>query len=255
MVTTLVREYPGRAGGYSSYNRQATRSQSTRPTFGDGPPPRRSAICVRRGPSDPAVWPTAGLQVTRRRSWTRRPSVAEDGRFKRPCPNQPSRYLIQAAQRRQIVAWMRQPQAQFRAGWPQGIAPVGLPLIRTRPLGHTARHITSSLRDGSLSESAIRLVPDAATVVGSGGATHFLGERGGRPLSSTQETWVAQRPRVSGCSGQALVPLPSGPADSACRVGSAGRSPLLLRPRVLPRPARRRHADSWHHPTAHFKRG
>src|SRR5271157_2074029 len=43
MVTTLVREYPGRAGGYSSYNRQATRSQSTRPTFGDGPPPRRLA--------------------------------------------------------------------------------------------------------------------------------------------------------------------------------------------------------------------
>src|SRR5271157_953799 len=30
MVTTLVRDYPRRAGGYSSYNRQATRSQSAR---------------------------------------------------------------------------------------------------------------------------------------------------------------------------------------------------------------------------------
>src|SRR5208337_705713 len=54
-----------------------------------------------------------------------------------------------------------------RAGWPQGIAPLGLPRIRTCPFRHTALHIMNSLRDGSLSESAIRLVPDAATVVGS----------------------------------------------------------------------------------------
>ncbi len=142
-------------------------------------------------------------------------------------PNQPSRYLVRAAQRRQIVAWRRELQVapmatitaphssraaaadrsleapapghrdgtirspasyptramerpssevwcrpagarksgQFPAGWPQGIAPLGLPRIRTCHFRHTARHIMSSLRDGSLSESAIRLVPDAATVV------------------------------------------------------------------------------------------
>ncbi len=50
----------------------------------------------------------------------------------------------------------------FVAGWPQGIAPPGLPRIRTCPLGHTARHIMKSLRDGSLSESAPHLVPDSA---------------------------------------------------------------------------------------------
>ncbi len=33
------------------------------------------------------------------------------------------------------------------------------PRIRTCPLGHTARHIMNSLRDGSQSESALRLVP------------------------------------------------------------------------------------------------
>src|SRR5208337_2574850 len=54
-----------------------------------------------------------------------------------------------------------------RAGWPQGIAPLGLPQIRTCTFAHTAPHIMSSLRDGSLSESALRLVPDSATVVGS----------------------------------------------------------------------------------------
>ena len=54
-----------------------------------------------------------------------------------------------------------------QAGWPQGIAPLGLPRIRTCPFRHTALHIMSTLRDGSLSESAIRLVPDSATVVGS----------------------------------------------------------------------------------------
>src|SRR5208282_3064770 len=52
-----------------------------------------------------------------------------------------------------------------QAGWPQGIAPLGLPQIRTCTFAHTAPHIMSSLRDGSLSESALRLVPDAATVV------------------------------------------------------------------------------------------
>src|SRR5208282_2341693 len=56
---------------------------------------------------------------------------------------------------------------KFRAGWPQGIAPLGLPQIRTCTFAHTAPHIMNSLRDGSLSESAIRLVPDSATGVGS----------------------------------------------------------------------------------------
>src|SRR3954469_22352596 len=41
----------------------------------------------------------------------------------------------------------------FRAGWPRGIAPPGLPRIRTCPLGHTARHVMNSLRGGTLSES------------------------------------------------------------------------------------------------------
>src|SRR5208337_1682678 len=54
---------------------------------------------------------------------------------------------------------------EFRAGWPQGIASLGLPQIRTCTFAHTAPHIMSTLRDGSLSESALRLVPDAATVV------------------------------------------------------------------------------------------
>src|SRR5208337_3595423 len=43
---------------------------------------------VRRGSPDPAVRPAGGLQVTRRRSGTGRPAVAEDGRVRRPCPNQ-----------------------------------------------------------------------------------------------------------------------------------------------------------------------
>ena len=34
----------------------------------------------------------------------------------------------------------------------------------------------------------------------------------------------------------------------------AGRSPQLSRPRVLRRPARRRHADSWYHPATHLQR-
>src|SRR5208337_1902407 len=49
-----------------------------------------------------------------------------------------------------------------RAGWPQGIAPLGLPRIRTCPLRHTALHIMSSLRGGTLSESAVRLAPSIA---------------------------------------------------------------------------------------------
>ena len=46
------------------------------------------------------------------------------------------------------------PVSGFRAGWPQGIAPLGLPRIRTCTFAHTAPHIMSTLRDGSLSESA-----------------------------------------------------------------------------------------------------
>jgi len=42
---------------------------------------------------------------------------------------------------------------EFRAGWPRGIAPPELPLIRTCPFRHTARHIMSSLRGGTLSGS------------------------------------------------------------------------------------------------------
>jgi hypothetical protein len=44
-----------------------------------------------------------------------------------------------------------------------GSNPLGLPQIRTCTFAHTGRHIMSSLRDGSLSESALRLAPDAAT--------------------------------------------------------------------------------------------
>src|SRR5271157_558853 len=111
MVTTLVRDYPRRAEGYSSYNRQATRSQSPRPTFGEDLPTPPFGDPVRRRPPDPAVRPTVGPQVTRRRSGTGRPVVAEDGRVRRPCPNQPSRYLVQTAERRRIVAWRREPQS------------------------------------------------------------------------------------------------------------------------------------------------
>src|SRR5208337_419836 len=65
------------------------------------------------------------------------------------------------------TAVRRSSASEFRAGWPQGIAPLGLPQIRTCTFAHTAPHIMNSLRDGSLSESAIRLVPDSATGVGS----------------------------------------------------------------------------------------
>ena len=41
---------------------------------------------VRRGSPDPAVWPTEGLQVTRRRPGTGRPSVVEDRRVRRSLP-------------------------------------------------------------------------------------------------------------------------------------------------------------------------
>ena len=73
-------------------------------------------------------------------------------------PARPSR----VPSRRDGGGW---PALEQRAGWPQGIAPLGLPQIRTCTFAHTAPHIMSSLRDGSLSESALRLVPDAATVV------------------------------------------------------------------------------------------
>jgi len=55
---------------------------------------------------------------------------------------------------------------EFWAGWPQGIAPLGLPQIRTCPLGHTARHIMNSLRDGTpsgpLGEAGAETVPASA---------------------------------------------------------------------------------------------
>ena len=43
---------------------------------------------VRRGSPDPAVRLIAGLHVTRRRSGTGRPTVAEDGGSEDHCPNQ-----------------------------------------------------------------------------------------------------------------------------------------------------------------------
>ena len=36
--------------------------------------------------------------------------------------------------------------SELRAGWPQGIAPPGLPRIRTCPIGHTARHVMNTNR-------------------------------------------------------------------------------------------------------------
>jgi len=44
---------------------------------------------VRRGFPHSVVRTTGGLQVTGQRSGTGRPSVAEDGRVRRRCPNQP----------------------------------------------------------------------------------------------------------------------------------------------------------------------
>src|SRR5271157_5000527 len=55
---------------------------------------------------------------------------------------------------------------RFRAGWPQGIAPLGLPQIRTCPFRHTAPHIMNALRDGTLSGS--QPVVGADTVPASG---------------------------------------------------------------------------------------
>src|SRR5208282_5296906 len=55
---------------------------------------------------------------------------------------------------------------EFRAGWPQGIAPLGLPQIRTCPFRHTAPHIMNALRDGTLSGS--QPVVGADTVPASG---------------------------------------------------------------------------------------
>ena len=53
-----------------------------------------------------------------------------------------------------------------QAGWPRGIAPRGLPRIRTCPFRHTAPHIMSSLRGGTLSGS--QPVGGADTVPASG---------------------------------------------------------------------------------------
>src|SRR5271157_1106581 len=97
---------------------------------------------VRRGSPDPTVRPTGGLQVTRRRSGTGRPAVAEDGRVRRPLP-EPAFEAPDSGR-----AAVSVPGTQFRAGWPQGIAPLGLPRIRTCPFRHTALHIMNSLRDG-----------------------------------------------------------------------------------------------------------
>src|SRR5271157_4778916 len=86
---------------------------------------------------------------------------AGPGRYKDGAQSTPVKIIEQAIadpdMRQRLVG-------EFRAGWPQGIAPLGLPQIRTCTFAHTAPHIMSSLRDGSLSESALRLVPDAATV-------------------------------------------------------------------------------------------
>jgi len=51
-------------------------------------------------------------------------------------------------------------------GRPQGIAPLGLPQIRTCPLGHTARHVMSSLRGGTLSGSQPVVEADTAPARG-----------------------------------------------------------------------------------------
>jgi hypothetical protein len=53
-----------------------------------------------------------------------------------------------------------------RAGSPQGITPPGLPRIRTCPLGHTARHVMSSLQGGTLSGSQPVVGADTAPTVG-----------------------------------------------------------------------------------------
>ncbi len=60
---------------------------------------------------------------------------------------------------------------RFGAGVPLGITPwitpPRLPLIRTCPLGHKARHVMSSLRDGTLSGSQPVVGADTAPAVGS----------------------------------------------------------------------------------------
>jgi len=53
-----------------------------------------------------------------------------------------------------------------QAGWPRRIAPPGLPQIRTCPLGHTAPHVMSSLRGGTLSGSQPVVGADTAPSVG-----------------------------------------------------------------------------------------
>ena len=61
------------------------------------------------------------------------------------------------------------PPASSVWGVPGRVAPgdcsPGAPADPYLHFAHTSPHIMSSLRDGSLSESALRLVPDAATVV------------------------------------------------------------------------------------------
>jgi hypothetical protein len=54
----------------------------------------------------------------------------------------------------------------FRAGSPRGITRPGLPQIRTCPLGHTARHVMISLRDGTRIGSLPVVGADTAPAVG-----------------------------------------------------------------------------------------
>jgi len=64
-------------------------------------------ICfVRRRSPDPVLRPTVGLQVTRRRSGTGSPAVAEEPQVTAMAT---ITVLSRAAQRRQIGAWSRQP--------------------------------------------------------------------------------------------------------------------------------------------------
>ena len=88
-----------------------------------------------------------------------------------------------------------------------------LPRIRTCPLGHTALHVMSTLRDGTLSESAARLVPGIAircccvgTVMGFDAPAMFPshGVMTWRPLLSTGSLgWF---PRFSDTMGRSDSP-------------------------------------------------
>src|SRR5271157_1470437 len=79
MAITLLAE------GTSGSVRRGSPDPAVRPFVRRGSPDPAVRPFVRRGSPDPAVRPTEGLQVTRRRSGT---AVAEDGRVRRPCPNQ-----------------------------------------------------------------------------------------------------------------------------------------------------------------------